>query len=97
MILFEDESIEKSEEASNQLRILSTNVMTGAASAAEPLTANTVKVTDILLNIVRGQLSQCITWLRVNEYNENNFEIDEIMDITDEDIKEARQTLANLY
>ena len=89
--------MEKPEEASNQSRTLSTNVMTGAASAAEPSTANTVEVTDMLPNIVRGQLSRCVAWLRVNEYNEDNLEIDKMMNITGEDMEEARKTLANPY
>ena len=55
--------------------------------------SESLKIIKMPLHIVCDKMSRCIAWLKVNEHNAENFSIDEMMQISDENIKNTDQTL----
>ena len=59
---------------------------------SEPL-----QIIDMSVNVICDRISCHRVWLRVNRHNEKDFSVNEMIQITNEDIKNISQTLINSF
>ena len=56
-----------------------------------------LNMVDMLISIAHSKISCCRVWLRINRHQEEDFRIDEIMQVMNEEMLNAEKTLTNPF